>query len=615
MNIGDCSVNSNPLAQLNKHTQAVNNVRLNNSNLGRYKNNTFKAPLEGLDSQDSFGVKQHAMSPENKAQFDSIMSVGSPKGYTFSMNISQPKSLIHNLKSSFDEDLKRNMPILNLPNTTTNSNMHDWASEFQNDLKNKNSNSPQQSLNTNRNNNSMQKNSYFSPNYQYQPNNNYSLHSGNPLNTRYEQTSKNEKSEQELWDKHFTDLEKEVSEKLFISQPNSAEKQKVNNEETLNANEYQDQFQKVWQSIQNDAQDLLPDDILMNDDPEWQSIYENLINETRINNTIKQYQFQSQNNFLSNPNSYEIGCALMENGAKLSEAALAFEAAVQENPNHVDAWLRLGLVQTQNEKEIIGISALEQCLRLEPKNLDAMKTLAISYINEGHDLGAFMMLSRWSKTKYPNIITKPLTKEETQTTFNLEGDYRELNQTVTRQFLQLANSLPNIDADVHLGLGLLYYTVEDFDKTIDCFKTALAINPNDELMWNRLGASLANSNRSEDAVAAYHQALYLKPSFVRARYNLAISSINIGCYKEATEQLLTALSMHEVDGVFNPELETNFSSNQLNNSYKTNNGVNSNSGIILDTLKRAFISMNRLDLLDLVKPGMNLQQFRSEFNF
>ena len=56
---------------------------------------------------------------------------------------------------------------------------------------------------------------------------------------------------------------------------------------------------------------------------------------------------------------YEIGLQLMENGAKLSEAALAFEAAIQRDENHVDAWLKLGEVQTQNEKEIAGISALE----------------------------------------------------------------------------------------------------------------------------------------------------------------------------------------------------------------------------------------------------------------
>lgn len=216
----------------------------------------------------------------------------------------------------------------------------------------------------------------------------------------------------------------------------------------------------------------------------------------------------------------------MENGAKLSEAALAFEAAVKEKPDHVDAWLRLGLVQTQNEKELNGISALEECLKLDPKNLEAMKTLAISYINEGYDMSAFTMLDKWAETKYPEIWSRIKQQDDK---FQKEKGFThiDMNAHITKQFLQLANNLSTIDPEIQLCLGLLFYTKDDFDKTIDCFESALRVNPNDELMWNRLGASLANSNRSEEAIQAYHRALQLKPSFVRARYNLAVSSMNI----------------------------------------------------------------------------------------
>ena len=73
--------------------------------------------------------------------------------------------------------------------------------------------------------------------------------------------------------------------------------------------------------------------------------------------------------------------------------------------------------------------------------------------------------------------------------------------------------------------------------------------------------------------------------------------MNIGCYKEAAEYLLTALSMHEVEGV------------------PVASGGSIPSTNILETLKRAFIAMERRDLLEKVQPGMDLQQFRSEFNF
>ena len=44
----------------------------------------------------------------------------------------------------------------------------------------------------------------------------------------------------------------------------------------------------------------------------------------------------------------------------------------------------------------------------------------------------------------------------------------------------------------------------------------------DARLWNKLGATLANSRRSEDAIVAYNRALDLNPGFVRAQYNLGM---------------------------------------------------------------------------------------------
>lgn len=184
-----------------------------------------------------------------------------------------------------------------------------------------------------------------------------------------------------------------------------------------------------------------------------------------------------------------------------------------------------------------------------------------------------------------------------------------------------------MDPDVQVGLGVLFYCAEEYDKAVDCFSAALAStetgtsNQKEQLhlLWNRLGATLANSGRSEEAIEAYEKALTINPNFVRARYNLGVSCINIGCYPEAAQHLLSALAMHRVveqegrerareivqgvDGIGDEQLERmiHVSQNQSTNLY--------------DTLRRVFSQMGRRDLADMVVTGMDINVFRKEFDF
>ena len=340
------------------------------------------------------------------------------------------------------------------------------------------------------------------------------------------------------------------------------------------------------------------------------------------------YMFEEYNVFKDVKNAYEEGQKIMRDGGNLSLAALAFEAAIQQQEDFVEAWVALGKAQAQNEKESPAIRALEHALKIDPDNLDALMGLAVSYTNEGYDTLAHRTLERWVGVKYPQLGVTPRGMEgEEEMGFT---NRIQLHKKVTEYFLEAAQLHPeggDVDVDVQVGLGVLFYGSEEYEKAVDCFSAALNSHQHgsmkkegeEHLLWNRLGATLANSSRSEEAIEAYSRALELRPNFVRARYNLGVSCINLGVLQEAAGHLLGALSMHKVlekearaqaydlvrdgvgDAVDAEAVDQILQQNQSTNLY--------------DTLRRVFTQMNRRELANMVGPDMNLDALRGEFDF
>ncbi|CAG8466387.1 1006_t:CDS:2 [Ambispora gerdemannii] len=328
----------------------------------------------------------------------------------------------------------------------------------------------------------------------------------------------------------------------------------------------------------------------------WNNVRENIGGETEFaefdeNNTaggridIGDYTFEPENPYSAVADPLQEGINIVQDGGSLSEAALAFEAAVRKDPNSSEAWTWLGNTQAQNEKEEPAIRALEKAIEIDGTNLEALMSLAVSYTNENYEQQSYLTLERWMTAKYPEIVTSSAPMDTVHDT----------HSRVTELFLRAARNAPDgqqMDPDVQVGLGVLFYGSGDYSKAIDCFVSALNNRPKDYLLWNRLGATLANSGQSEKAIEAYHKALDIKPTFVRARYNLGVSCINIGCYREAAEHLLGALSMHQ----------TSREDVNVSNSLR-------------DTLRRTFIMMDRRELADKVLSGLDVDQFRNEFDF
>lgn len=261
----------------------------------------------------------------------------------------------------------------------------------------------------------------------------------------------------------------------------------------------------------------------------------------------KEYEFCETNPMKDLPNALAEGKKRLEAG-DLPSAVLCFEAAVQQDDNNTEAWLLLGKTQAENEQDPLAISALNRCLCLDPSNSIALMALAASYANESYQKQACLTLKEWllknEKYKHLSVPESNLTRDKHPNFSVSTLLYDKVYDEVKDLYIQAARMNPRdeIDADIQCGLGILFNLSSDYNKAVDCFQAALQVHPDDSRLWNRLGATLANGQRSAEAVNAYHRALELSPGFIRARYNLGISCVNLGAYKEAGEHLLTALN-------------------------------------------------------------------------
>ncbi|KAH8828265.1 hypothetical protein DL96DRAFT_1602480 [Flagelloscypha sp. PMI_526] len=309
---------------------------------------------------------------------------------------------------------------------------------------------------------------------------------------------------------------------------------------------------------------------------------------------LGEYPFEATNKYMdpsssSSESSLAAAKALLENNGSLSEAALLIEAAIQKGDlgeGGYEAWILLGEVRNMDEREEAGLKALvEGVKRAEAAGAAGagMLSLAISFTNEDFDRASHATL-RFPDFPIPEETLKAL---KTHSTWDTHG-------RITDAFISLAQSQHNqgqMDPDVQVGLGVLFYTNREYDKAKDCFEAALSVRPKDYLLWNRLGSSLSNGNRAEEALGAYREALSLRPTYTRAIYNVGVACLNIGAFHEAAEHLLSALRMQE--------------------------GTGETSDQLWWTLKRAFAQMERPDLAGLITPeNRSLEQFRQHgFDF
>ncbi|KAH7108490.1 TPR-like protein [Auriculariales sp. MPI-PUGE-AT-0066] len=314
------------------------------------------------------------------------------------------------------------------------------------------------------------------------------------------------------------------------------------------------------------------------------------------------YIFQTENPYLVGESSTFRSAAHADGvySASAFQAAayasvLEKEARVQRDPSNAQAWYELGVRQQESEREQKAVQALTRAVEIDPSLLPAWMALAVSHCNEGRRDSACNAIEHWVAVR----LNRPRPSHSPSATSHGSRVASPIqHERLVEDLLTIVRAAPDpeqVDADVQIALAVLFHTTEEYEKALDCFKTALAVRPNDALLYNRVGATLANSGRSDEALVYYARALELTPAYVRAEFNTGIALVNMSRLEDGARHLLNALSLQETES-----------------GYGSGDGTAVTSGQMWDLLRSCVMRMRRMDLAACCERH-DLEGFRAAF--
>lgn len=299
---------------------------------------------------------------------------------------------------------------------------------------------------------------------------------------------------------------------------------------------------------------------------------------------------------------------------KVVEEGLRRGREVLKGWEKVEAWYVLGLAQAECDEDVKALQAFKECCDVVEGLKDGeeglkrkwlslvLMEMAVSFTNELDEVNALAVLRKWlgvygDRDDGVSLSVKEIS-EGSMAMGGISADLlaKEFEETIERGGAVVPVKEENApsQSSLYIGLGVLRNLTRDYEKAADAFRRAIAANPQDARLWNKLGATLANGFEASEALRAYRKAVDLSPNFVRAWVNVGTAYANTGDFPRAARYYLKALSM-------------------------TDKRVNSDAGKIdiahvWEYLKTTLVAMDRDDLVPLLDRA-DPEAFRGQISF
>jgi tetratricopeptide (TPR) repeat protein len=182
-----------------------------------------------------------------------------------------------------------------------------------------------------------------------------------------------------------------------------------------------------------------------------------------------------------------------------TEAGMAFRRALDINPQDVAAMRGLAMTLERQQRSDDAESLLLDAISLQPGNWHAINTLGEFYFINGryadaaHAFRQVVFLDPDNWYGHGNLGSALL----------MAGDF-----SAGLESLQTSLQIRK-DANFLSNLGVVYYYLGEFDRSVEIHRQAVLENPDSNSVWLNLGDALRFSSQADEAANAYRKAMNL----------------------------------------------------------------------------------------------------------
>jgi tetratricopeptide (TPR) repeat protein len=225
---------------------------------------------------------------------------------------------------------------------------------------------------------------------------------------------------------------------------------------------------------------------------------------------------------------------IMQNSTWKSSVSL-WENATANHPKDALSWSNLGLAYDDLKEYEKAAKAYEQALKADPKYFDASFNMAVAFNKLKRYDDAAKMFGYCMELK-PDYADSWNARAQVWLT---KGDFQKAVADFEK-FAQMDTKEPK--DKIQSSLGMAYAGAGQNDRAIAAFDQALRIKPDPEYHF-RKGNTLAAMGNMMEAIACYDAALGLAPDYVEAINNKGNAYASIGKFPEALAAFDKAIQM------------------------------------------------------------------------